>query len=105
MPIGGTRSFAAHPIHTEAVAGVVGRADVAACVCYLLTYLSYLRHMRWRESGDPRQWLALGATLLLALAGLLCKETAITALLVCALFDVMRGLSGTVDKVSYHFYF
>lgn len=92
--------FAAHPIHTEAVAGVVGRADVAACVCYLLTYLSYLRHMRWRESGDPRQWLALGATLILAAAGLLCKETAITALLVCALFDVMRGLSGQVDKVT-----
>ncbi|XP_017107201.2 protein O-mannosyl-transferase Tmtc2 [Drosophila bipectinata] len=90
--------FAAHPIHTEAVAGLVGRADVAACVCYLLTYLSYLRHIRWRESGDPRQWLALACTLLLAVAGLLCKETAITALLVCVLFDVMRGLSGQVDK-------
>ncbi|XP_030565596.1 protein O-mannosyl-transferase TMTC2 isoform X2 [Drosophila novamexicana] len=90
--------FAAHPIHTEAVAGVVGRADVAACVCYLLTYLSYLRHMRWRESADPRQWLALATTLLFALAALLCKETAITALLVCAAFDVMRGLSGQVDK-------
>lgn len=90
--------FAAHPIHTEAVAGVVGRADVAACVCYLLTYLSYLRHMRWRESSDPRQWLALALTMLFAVAGLLCKETAITALLVCAAFDVMRGLSGQVDK-------
>ncbi|KAH8393881.1 hypothetical protein KR215_004930 [Drosophila sulfurigaster] len=90
--------FAAHPIHTEAVAGVVGRADVAACVCYLLTYLSYLRHMRWRDSGDPRQWLALLATLLFSVAALLCKETAITALLVCAAFDVMRGLGGHVDK-------
>lgn len=92
--------FAAHPIHTEAVAGLVGRADVAACVCYLLTYLSYLRHMRWRESGDTRQWLALASSLLLAVAGLLFKETAITALLVCILFDVLRGLSGQVDKVS-----
>lgn len=92
--------FAVHPIHTEAVASVVGRADVAACVCYLLTYLSYLRHMRWRESADPRQWLALSATLLFAVASLLCKETAVTALLVCAAFDVMRGLSGQVDKVS-----
>ncbi|XP_030238584.1 protein O-mannosyl-transferase TMTC2 isoform X3 [Drosophila navojoa] len=90
--------FAAHPIHTEAVASVVGRADVAACVCYLLTYLSYLRHMRWRESADPRQWLALATTLLFSIAALLCKETAITALLVCAAFDVMRGLSGQVDK-------
>ncbi|KAH8271113.1 hypothetical protein KR018_012409, partial [Drosophila ironensis] len=90
--------FAAHPIHTEAVAGLVGRADVAACVCYLLTYLSYLRHVRWRESGDQRQWLALASSVVLAMAGLLCKETAITALLVCVLFDVMRGLSGQRDK-------
>ncbi|ALC38086.1 CG4341 [Drosophila busckii] len=90
--------FAVHPIHTEAVAGVVGRADVAACVCYLLTYLAYLRHIRWRESADPRQWLALILTLLFALAALLCKETAITALLVCAAVDVMRSLCGLVDK-------
>ncbi|KAH8409415.1 hypothetical protein KR222_002722, partial [Zaprionus bogoriensis] len=90
--------FAVHPIHTEAVASVVGRADVAACVCYLLTYLSYLRHMRWRESADPRHWFALSATLLFAVAALLCKETAVTALLVCAAFDVIRGLSGHVDK-------
>lgn len=92
--------FAVHPIHTEAVASVVGRADVAACVCYLLTYLSYLRHMRWRESADPRQWVALSATLFFAVMALLCKETAVTALLVCAAFDVIRGLSGQVDKVS-----
>ncbi|XP_026843733.1 transmembrane and TPR repeat-containing protein CG31690 isoform X1 [Drosophila persimilis] len=78
--------FAAHPAHTEAVAGLVGRADLAACVCYLLTYLTYQRHMRSRE------WSSLALTLLLALAALLCKETAITAVLLCGLCDVLRGL-------------
>ncbi|KAH8282742.1 hypothetical protein KR054_009461, partial [Drosophila jambulina] len=88
--------FAAHPIHTEAVAGLVGRADVVACVCYLLAYLAYRRHMLSRE------WGSLGLTIVLALAGLLCKETAITALLLCGLCDVMTGIGlGNSDKKNY----
>ncbi|KAM7350975.1 transmembrane O-mannosyltransferase targeting cadherins 2 isoform 2-T2 [Cochliomyia hominivorax] len=90
--------FAAHPIHTEAVAGIVGRADLAACVCYLLTFLTYMRHIAWRERGDPLQWLALSLTLVSSIAALLFKETAITALLICGMFDVIRGLNGLKDK-------
>ena len=41
--------FAAHPIHTEAVAGVVGRADVAACIFYLLSFQCYMAHVRHRD--------------------------------------------------------
>uniref|UniRef100_A0A6P4EDN8 dolichyl-phosphate-mannose--protein mannosyltransferase n=1 Tax=Drosophila rhopaloa TaxID=1041015 RepID=A0A6P4EDN8_DRORH len=78
--------FAAHPAHTEAVAGLVGRADLAACVCYLLAYLTYRRHMLSRE------WGSLILTIVLALAALLCKETAITALLLCGLCDVLSGV-------------
>ncbi|KAH8307962.1 hypothetical protein KR059_003561, partial [Drosophila kikkawai] len=79
--------FAAHPIHTEAVAGLVGRADVVACVCYLLAYLAYRRHMLSRE------WGSLALTIVLALGALLCKETAITALLLCGLCDVMSAIN------------
>ncbi|VVC86950.1 unnamed protein product [Leptidea sinapis] len=32
--------FAVHPVHTEAVAGVVGRADVLACVFFLSSLLA-----------------------------------------------------------------
>ncbi|XP_017006837.3 protein O-mannosyl-transferase Tmtc1 [Drosophila takahashii] len=78
--------FAAHPAHTEAVAGLVGRADLAACVCYLLSYLSYRRHMLNRE------WGSLVLTIILALAALLCKETAITALLLCGLCDILSAV-------------
>ncbi|KAF4802532.1 hypothetical protein TURU_024844 [Turdus rufiventris] len=35
--------FAVHPIHTEAVTGIVGRADVLACLLFLLAFLSYNR--------------------------------------------------------------
>ncbi|XP_076445785.1 protein O-mannosyl-transferase TMTC2-like [Babylonia areolata] len=41
--------FAAHPIHTEAVAGLVGRADVMACLFYLLALLCYMRYASWRH--------------------------------------------------------
>ncbi|XKL63682.1 hypothetical protein PGB90_006046 [Kerria lacca] len=40
----GSLLFAVHPIHTEAVAGIVGRADVIACIFYLSSILCYLRH-------------------------------------------------------------
>lgn len=42
--------FASHPIHTEAVAGVVGRADLAAANLYLLSFLSYITHVKHRDS-------------------------------------------------------
>lgn len=42
--------FAAHPIHTEAVAGIVGRADVGAAVFFLLAFLSYRRYAIVRSS-------------------------------------------------------
>lgn len=93
--------FAAHPVHTEAVAGIVGRADLAACILYLLAYLTYIRHIVWRERNDSRQWLALILTVVLSLCALLFKETAITALLVCGIFDVIRGLCGFGDKNRY----
>lgn len=92
--------FASHPIHTEAVAGVVGRADLAACNFYLLTFLAYSKHVTWREQCDWRNWAALGGAVILSGAAVLCKETAITALLVCAIYDGIKALSGYRDKVS-----
>jgi hypothetical protein len=42
-------TFAVHPIHTEAVAGIVGRADLAACNLFLLSFLLYNEHIKIRE--------------------------------------------------------
>ncbi|XP_013175392.1 PREDICTED: transmembrane and TPR repeat-containing protein CG31690-like [Papilio xuthus] len=47
-------SFAAHPIHTEAVAGVVGRADLAACNFFLLSFLLYCEHSRLRNEHQRK---------------------------------------------------
>ncbi|GBP78573.1 Transmembrane and TPR repeat-containing protein CG4341 [Eumeta japonica] len=47
-------TFAAHPVHTEAVAGIVGRADLAACNLLLLSFLVYCEHLRLRGESDGR---------------------------------------------------
>lgn len=91
--------FASHPIHTETVAGVVGRADLAACNCYLMAFLLYTTHMNLREKDDPRHWFAIAGTIALSAAAVLFKETAVTALLVCAIYDIIKALTGSRDKV------
>src|SRR5437879_200346 len=66
--------FTTHPIATEAVTNIIGRADLLATLAVLGGTLLYLRS--GQESGRPRTaWLlglALGTTL-----GLLAKESAV----------------------------
>uniref|UniRef100_A0A1A9WKL7 dolichyl-phosphate-mannose--protein mannosyltransferase n=1 Tax=Glossina brevipalpis TaxID=37001 RepID=A0A1A9WKL7_9MUSC len=90
--------FAVHPIHTETIAGIVGRADAATSICYMLAFLAYLRHMNWRIRNDQRQWLALAFAIVTSIIALLFKETGITALLLCAIFDLICTLCGQYDK-------
>ncbi|KAL3266335.1 hypothetical protein HHI36_010513 [Cryptolaemus montrouzieri] len=47
-------TFAAHPIHTEAVASVVGRADLAACNLYLMAFLAFSTHVKLRDSNKDK---------------------------------------------------
>ncbi|XP_055683480.1 protein O-mannosyl-transferase TMTC2-like [Lutzomyia longipalpis] len=90
--------FAAHPIHTEAVASIVGRADIAACIFYLICFLAYIQHVEWRERGDYRHWAALFGCFAAASLAILCKETAITALVLCAFYDILNAVAGNRDK-------
>ncbi|KAG8187125.1 hypothetical protein JTE90_004871 [Oedothorax gibbosus] len=75
--------FAVHPVHTEAVAGVVGRADVMASVLFLLSLLSYIRYCKYR---DKRLFLYL--CLVFAAGSMLTKEHGVTVLMVCAVYDL-----------------
>uniref|UniRef100_A0A8C7G8U4 dolichyl-phosphate-mannose--protein mannosyltransferase n=1 Tax=Oncorhynchus kisutch TaxID=8019 RepID=A0A8C7G8U4_ONCKI len=87
--------FAVHPIHTEAVSGIVGRADVLACMLFLLAFLSYVRSVGVCGSGSADSlpstvsvW-ALGASLLLGTCAMLVKETGITVFGVCVFYDAL----------------
>lgn len=159
--------FAAHPIHTEAVAGIVGRADLAACNFYFLSFLAYSSHVRHRDSfccskfckvnsstkNDSRRyhklvfdipktvtscnwpkkhiehaekyssslnipkiedsrghdrcwinnfkmWVYLAGSLVFALAAMLSKETGITVLGICFVYDVVYSTMN--NKVGEH---
>ncbi|HZC77113.1 MAG TPA: hypothetical protein VE258_05160, partial [Ktedonobacterales bacterium] len=63
--------FALHPYHVENAAWIAGRADALQAVFYLLALLSF---ERWRTSGRRLPY----ATLALAEAALLSKESAVT---------------------------
>ncbi|KAI4887485.1 hypothetical protein NFI96_017745 [Prochilodus magdalenae] len=84
--------FASHPIHTEAVAGLVGRADVGAALCFLLSLLCYARHCKLRPGHSRplrwRAWAWLAASLVMAAAAMLWKEQGVTVLAVSAVYDI-----------------
>lgn len=76
--------FAVHPVHTEAVANVVGTAEVLSSVMYLLACLLILRRgLAMGVAGHIAVWaLYLGA--------FLTKESAVTLLGVVVLLDSAR---------------
>uniref|UniRef100_A0A3Q4HU80 dolichyl-phosphate-mannose--protein mannosyltransferase n=1 Tax=Neolamprologus brichardi TaxID=32507 RepID=A0A3Q4HU80_NEOBR len=81
--------FASHPIHTEAVAGVVGRADEGAALFFLLSLLCYIRHCRLRgRAGSWRLVAWFLGSLGCAACSMLWKELGVTVLAVSALYDV-----------------
>jgi len=78
--------FAVHPIHTEPLNPIIGRADLAATLLMLLA-----AWLTWRDgSGAARGWRGpLLATACFA-AALGCKENAITLIGLVALLDWWR---------------
>lgn len=79
--------FATHPVHTEAVASVVGRADVLATLLALLCWWLLF------GGGERRRvppWRALLAAATLALA-ILAKESAVAIVGVIVIVDLLAG--------------
>ncbi|XP_067907107.1 protein O-mannosyl-transferase TMTC1 isoform X2 [Heterodontus francisci] len=85
--------FAVHPVHTEAVTGIVGRADLLACVLFLLAFLSYLRSVNCSYIGEyfppTSSPLFLLLSLFLGTCAMLVKETGITVFGVCLIYDLL----------------
>ena len=81
--------FATHPIVTESVSNIIGRADLLATIAVLGAFLCYVKsttRQRWGRAG----WLALAG--LITLLGVFCKESAIVVLGVVGLYDVTYRL-------------
>ena len=86
--------FAAHSIHVEAVAWVVGRAEILATCFGLLTILAHGRPTD--RSSDVRTWLAA----LLFGAGALSKETALCLPAFLVLHDLIRREAVPLRRVA-----
>jgi len=108
-----TAAFAVHPVHTEAVTGIVGRADVMATVFFLASFLVLRRRATFVDAERSRRLhVALGWSLAGAVAwlcGLLSKEIAATLPVVLAVddwlarreFPAQRGATIRVLLVRY----
>jgi len=80
--------FAAHPVHTEAVASVVGRAELLAALAFFAAWLCFLRADARRVAGSgPLALEALGVGVLFI--GALAKENALGLVPVLVLADLL----------------
>jgi Flp pilus assembly protein TadD len=76
----GAAVFAVHPVHTEAVASIVGRAELLAGLFVVVSLLGFARAADDREAARWR-WRALSLAALFC--GLLAKESAFTGIALC----------------------
>ncbi|CAK9082352.1 unnamed protein product [Durusdinium trenchii] len=77
--------FACHPVHVEAVASLVGRAELLAALTTILSLILWQLH--WPSS------------LLFASSALLCKETATAvALPLCSCLELFQWMSGKASR-------
>jgi len=80
--------FAAHPIHTEAVAWAAGIPDLSFSFFYLLSFYLYLRS----KSGST---MCTTASVISFFVATLCKEPALTLLLILPACDYAFGDKGS----------
>ncbi len=91
--------FAWHPVHVEAVTGVVGRAELLAAIAFLLTLGAYIRCTRCTRASF-RHWAWLGLACFWTGVGTLCKEQAVTVVGVCFVHEVMLVHKMTLRKLA-----
>jgi Tfp pilus assembly protein PilF len=94
--------FAAHPIHTEAVASVVGRAELIAAVGFFAAWACWLAADE--VDGAPSRRRAWRAAAVVAYFAAMCgKENAIALPAVLLLVDVLRpGLPSEPAAIRRH---
>jgi protein O-mannosyl-transferase len=88
--LAGALVFAVHPVHVEAVANVVGRAEVMAGFFSFATFLIWLRGRPGQPLSRKRLCVAAGCYSL----AMLSKESAIMIPVLIVLLDAARGEFG-----------
>ncbi|XP_004564502.1 protein O-mannosyl-transferase TMTC3 [Maylandia zebra] len=88
--------FAVHPIHTEAVTGVVGRAELLSSIFLLAAFLAYTK-----STGPDHSivWPPIALTVVLVAAATLCKEQGITVVGVCCVYEIFIAQGFTLPML------
>ncbi|XP_067670593.1 protein O-mannosyl-transferase TMTC4-like [Haliotis asinina] len=86
--------FAVHPIHSESVAGVVGRADLLCALAGLMAFLLYARSCCSSSSmvtyrPESFSLVSILASMCLCAVSTFCKEQGITVIGICSVFDIV----------------
>uniref|UniRef100_H3ACM1 dolichyl-phosphate-mannose--protein mannosyltransferase n=1 Tax=Latimeria chalumnae TaxID=7897 RepID=H3ACM1_LATCH len=81
--------FAVHPIHTEAVTGVVGRAELLSSIFFLAAFLSFTKSKGPDNSIETTTfWTPVAVTVVLVAVATLCKEQGVTVVGICCVYEV-----------------
>ncbi|CAH1175783.1 unnamed protein product [Phaedon cochleariae] len=79
--------FTVHPVHTEVVAGLVGRADILSSVLFFIVILLYQK-VRTSNGETAVVWFVI--SMVLTGCAVLFKETAISVLGLLIVYDIYR---------------
>lgn len=78
--------WAVHPLSTESVTNIVGRADLLAAMAVLSGFLMYLKS---REAGDWERGVWLAGLMAVTTVGVFSKESAVAILPVIVLYEIL----------------
>ncbi|KAK9952285.1 hypothetical protein ABG768_018135 [Culter alburnus] len=88
--------FAVHPIHTEAVTGVVGRAELLSSIFLLAAFLAYTKS---KGADHSIVWSPIISTVFLVAVATLCKEQGITVIGICCIYEVFVAQGFTLPML------
>ncbi|XP_014259780.1 transmembrane and TPR repeat-containing protein CG4050 [Cimex lectularius] len=77
--------FTVHPIHTEAVTGVVGRAETLSSLYFLIAFLLYVKATKEKNKFG---WHLLFLCFASVAGAMLCKEQGITITSICSIYEI-----------------
>ncbi|RWS11056.1 transmembrane and TPR repeat-containing protein CG4050-like protein [Dinothrombium tinctorium] len=80
--------FAVHPVHSEAVTGVVGRAELLSTMFFLFAFHAYINATKRRSVTC---WSLILLCVILTVLATLCKEQGITVIAVCLFHELFIG--------------
>jgi protein O-mannosyl-transferase len=91
--------WAVHPLGTEAVTNIVGRADLLAAFGVLLSFYS---HLAAKDSHASRRWSWTAASLAAMTVAVFSKESAIAGVGVIVLYDLLSERSSPFATTVRH---